>query len=126
MDTMLQILVILATIMLSGLGVMSMLAPHKMLSNFALQPSGNAGLNTIRSVIGGLFIACASALILGLTQGLVAGYLLVALVMAAVAFGRVLGLAIDGFEKAVLPPLILELAIIAVLGFGYLSATSAV
>ena len=53
METVLNILVLLATAMLTGLGVMSMLAPRRMVDNFALDPKGVAGLSSIRSVIGG-------------------------------------------------------------------------
>lgn len=35
--------------------------------------------------------------------------------MAAAALGRIVGIAIDGFDKAVLPPLVIELVIGGVL-----------
>ncbi|WP_302479309.1 hypothetical protein [Ruegeria arenilitoris] len=39
--------------------------------------------------------------------------------MAVVAFGRIAGILADGFDKAVLPPLVVELVIIAVLLSAY-------
>ncbi|USD64292.1 DUF4345 family protein [Vibrio sp. SCSIO 43136] len=117
MDTTLQILVGLATVMLSGLGLMSMFAPQKMVANFALEPVGSAGLNTIRSIIGGLFLASVTVLAMGLSSGNTEGYMFVAIVMIAVAVGRVVGLVLDGFNKAVIPPLVLELVIASVLIF---------
>ncbi|MDA5555136.1 DUF4345 family protein [Shimia sp. MMG029] len=119
METALNILVILATLMLSGLGIMSMFAPQRMVANFAIEPVGTAGLSTIRSVIGGLFLASVTLLVIGLTTGQTLGYLAVAILMAVVAVGRIVGILADGFDKAVLPPLVVELVIIAVLLSAY-------
>lgn len=115
MDVLLQILVGLATVMLLGLGTMSMFAPRRMLKNFALEPIGVAGLSTVRSVVGGLFLTSVLLLGNGLASGQTEGFLVVALLMGVVAVGRVVGLIADGFDKAVIPPLIVELVIIAVL-----------
>lgn len=52
---------------------------------------------------------------IGLTTGQTLGFVAVAILMAVVAFGRIVGMLADGFDKAVLPPLIVELVIIAVL-----------
>lgn len=119
METTLNIFVILATIMLSGLGIMSMFAPRRMVANFAIEPVGTAGLSTIRSVIGGLFLASVALLVIGLTTGQTLGYVAVAILMAVVAIGRIVGILADGFDKAVLPPLVAELVIIAVLIAAY-------
>ncbi|MBO9449850.1 DUF4345 family protein [Tropicibacter sp. R16_0] len=119
METTLNVLVILATLMLSGLGIMSMFAPRRMVANFAIEPVGTAGLSTIRSVIGGLFLASVALLVIGLTTGQTLGYVAVAILMGVVAIGRIVGLLADGFDKAVLPPLVAELVIIAVLTTAY-------
>ncbi|WP_420584800.1 DUF4345 family protein [Ruegeria sp.] len=119
METTLNILVILATFMLSGLGIMSMFAPRRIVANFAVEPVGTAGLSTIRSVIGGLFLASVALLVIGLTTGQTLGFLAVAILMAVVAVGRIVGILADGFDKAVLPPLVVELVIIAVLITAY-------
>lgn len=115
MQLTLQILVVLTTLMLTILGVMSMFAPKKMLANFALEPVGNAGMNTIRSVIGGLFLASVTLLISAQLTGQTLGYIAVAIMMLAVAAGRIVGLVLDGADKAVIPPLLLELVIAGVL-----------
>ncbi len=94
-----------------------MFAPQKMVTNFALQPVGKAGLNTVRSVIGGLFLACVAVLMLSFNSGDTEGYFFVAIVMLAVAVGRIVGIIADGFDKAVVPPLVLELVIATVLTF---------
>lgn len=110
-----QVLVGLATLMLLGLGTVSMFAPKRMVQNFAIEPIGAAGLSTIRSVIGGLFLASVALLIVGLTTGQTQAFIAVAVLMAVVAFGRIVGIVADGFDKAVVPPLIAELVIIAIL-----------
>ncbi len=119
METTLNILVILATLMLSGLGIMSMFAPRRMIANFAIEPVGAAGLSTIRSVIGGLFLASVTLLVVALTTGQTLGYVAVAILMAVVAAGRIVGFLADGFDKAVVPPLVAELVIIGVLVTAY-------
>ncbi|WP_422374983.1 DUF4345 family protein [Roseibium sp.] len=115
METALEILVGLAALMLLGLGTLSMFAPLKMVGNFALQPEGIPGLSTIRSVMGGLFLASVAMLALGLVGGKTEAFLPVAMLMGMVAIGRLVGIVADGFDKAVLPPLIVELVIIAIL-----------
>lgn len=119
MELTLQILVGLATLMLTGLGTMSMFAPKRMVKNFAIEPIGTAGLSTIRSVIGGLFLASVTMLLLGLFGGQTIGFVAVALVLGVVAFGRIVSLVTDGFDKAVIPPLVVELVIITVLLTAY-------
>ncbi|MEM9435158.1 MAG: DUF4345 family protein [Pseudomonadota bacterium] len=115
MELTLQIFVGLATVMLLGLGTMSMFAPRRMVKNFAIEPIGTAGLSTIRSVIGGLFIASVAMLVFGLVTGQTLGFVAVALLLGVVAFGRIVGIVTDGFDKAVVPPLVVELVIIGVL-----------
>ncbi|WP_170422483.1 DUF4345 family protein [Ruegeria arenilitoris] len=119
METTLNILVFLTILMLSGLGIMSMFAPRRMVANFAIEPVGTAGLSTIRSVIGGLFLASVTLLVIGLTTGQTLGYAAVAVLMAVVAAGRIVGILADGFDKAVVPPLVAELMIIGVLVTAY-------
>jgi len=115
MDMTLQILVGVACAFLSGLGLMSMFAPKKMLANFAVEPVGPAGLSSIRSVFGGLFLACVALLVFGLVAGQAQTFVAVAIIMGAVALGRIVGILFDGIDKAVVPPLIVELVIAGIL-----------
>ncbi len=124
METTLNALVILVTLMLTGLGIMSMFAPRRMVANFGIEPVGTAGLSTIRSVIGGLFLSSVTLLVIGLITGQTLGFVAVAILMGVVAFGRVVGILIDGFDKAVIPPLVVELVIIAVLLVAYQNPTA--
>lgn len=115
MELTLQIFVDLASLMLLALGTTSMFAPRRMVKNFAIEPVGTVGLSTIRSVIGGLFLASVAMLAVGLVIGQTLGFVAVAIVLGAVAFGRIVGIVTDGFDKAVVPPFVVEIAIIAVL-----------
>jgi len=115
MENILQILVGLAGLMLLGLGTMSMFAPKRMIKNFAIEPIGVAGLSTIRAMIRGLFLASVALVISGLLTRETLAFVAAAIVLGAVAIGRVVGIVADGFDKTVLPPLLVELVIIAVL-----------
>lgn len=111
METALQVVVGVTAVPLLALGARSMFKPRGMEAPFSLTPRGAAGLSTIRSVAGGLFFACASMLGLGLSTGETLWFLAVAIVMGAVAVGRVVGIVSDGLDKAVIPPLLVEVAI---------------
>ena len=115
MELIFQTLVGLAGLVLLGLGAMSMFAPKRMVKNFAIEPIGAAGLSTIRAIIGGLFLASVALLVSGLITGQTLAFIAVAVLMGVVAIGRVVGIVADGFDKAVVPPLVVELVIIAVL-----------
>lgn len=115
MDYALPILTGLVTLMLTGLGVMSMFAPRKMLENFAVEPKGAAGLNTIRSVIGGMFLASVALLLIGQITGRTDAYVAVAILMLVIAFGRIIGNLADGFAKSTVPPLVVEIVIATIL-----------
>ena len=51
----------------------------------------------------------------GQATGQTLAFVPVAVVMAVVAFGRIVGFLADGFDKAAVPPLVVELVIVAVL-----------
>jgi hypothetical protein len=115
MELIIQSLVGLAALMLTGLGVMSMFAPRKMVGNFAIEPIGTAGLSTIRSVIGGLFLSSVALLAVGLLQGQTILFVAVAAILGIVAIGRIVGIITDGFDKAVVPPLLVEIVMVTIL-----------
>lgn len=115
MDLAARILVSLVTLALLGLGLRTLFTPRAMLDNFAVDPRGAAGLNTIRGVIGGLFLAAVAMLLTGLLTGQGPWLLAVAMLLGAVAVGRVVGLVADGPTKAVVPPLIVEVVMVGVL-----------
>ena len=110
-----EIFVGVAGLMLLGLGLTSMFAPKKMLKNFAVEPVGTMGLNTIRGVMGGLFLSSVAMLALGYLQGQPLWYQAVAMILGTVAIGRIVGVVLDGFNKAAIPPLIVELVMVGIL-----------
>lgn len=114
MSILMQALVGLFTLALAGLGGVSMFAPGRMTANFAVTPDGAAGLNTIRGVIGGLFLGCVSMLVFGLVTSQTLWFLPVAAVLSAVVVGRVIGVLADGGFRQVAAPIALELVMVAV------------
>lgn len=115
MEQALQIAVAIICLPLFALGIRSVFMPTSMGEAQAVRPEGAAGLNTIRGVVGGLFFACVSMLVLGLVTQDTLWFLAVAITMGAVILGRLVGIASDGFDKAVVPPLFVELVIASVL-----------
>lgn len=122
MNTLMQSLATISALPLLVLGIRSMFAPRGMSTPFSITPRGNAGLSTIRSVAGGLFFACVAMITLGLLGGQTLWLMAVAIVMIAVAAGRVVGLLVDGFERAVVPPLAVELVLATILATTHLTA----
>lgn len=115
MDTALQLLAGLTAVPLLALGARSMLRPRGMAKPFAVTPHGAAGLSTIRSVAGGLFFASVTMVVLGLSTGNTVWLAAVAIIMLAVAAGRIVGIVADGLDKAVVPPLVVEVVIASIL-----------
>ncbi|MEM7609793.1 MAG: DUF4345 family protein [Myxococcota bacterium] len=100
---------------LFALGLRSMLAPTRMAESMSIVPRGAAGLNTVRGVMGGFFLACVAMLSAGLVTGNSTWFLAVAALMGAVVVGRAVGILLDGFDKSVIPPLVVEVVIGGVL-----------
>ncbi len=115
MNTTLQIFIGLSCLLLSGLGLMALFRPDKMATAQSIVPQGSAGLNTIRGLLGGLFLACVVMLSLGLATQTSLWFVAVAIVMGGIVSGRILGLLFDDFDKSVLPPLAIEVLIGSVL-----------
>ncbi len=120
MEITIKVLIGVISLMMFGLGMMSMFAPKKMIGNFSIEPVGSAGLNTIRGVIGGLFIGSLAMLLAGFATGETIWFLVVAVLLGAVAVGRLVGVAFDGVDKSVVPPLVLEFVMVAILVAGHL------
>lgn len=87
-----------------------MFAPAGIAKAMAVAPEGAQGMNTIRGVL-----ACVALLVLGITTAEGIWLIPVAVVMGAVAAGRLIGIVFDGFHKAVVPPLLVEVVIAGVL-----------
>lgn len=119
MDTLMQIIIGILAVPLAALGVRSMFLPANMGDAVGLTPEGIPGLSEIRSVLGGLFLASVAMLIIGLADDDTTWFLAVAIIMAAAAIGRLVGIAVDGFDRAVVPPLVIEIVIGGLLLIGH-------
>ncbi len=115
MNFTLQIVLAVFCLPLTALGLKSMFAPASMTEDLAVTPDGPAGLNTIRGVVGGLFLATVAMIGLGLGLNDTTYFVAAALAMWIPAVGRVVGIAVDGFDKAVVRPLVAEVVIGATL-----------
>jgi len=98
-----------------------MFAPKSMFEILAVEPQGGAGLNTIRGFLGGLFIGSSIVLATGLVTGNTTFFLAVAMTMSVVVIGRCIGIAMDGFEKKVVSPLVAEIVMVAVFIVAYMN-----
>ena len=114
MDVVLQGLVGLSCLFLTGLGARTMFVPKSMFGILAVEPEGPAGLNTIRGFLGGLFIGSSIVLATGLATGNTTFFLAVVMVMGIVIIGRLVGIAVDGFDKKVVFPLVVELVMVTI------------
>lgn len=111
METTMQIIVGILAVPLFALGARSMFMPANMGAAVGLAPEGIPGLSEIRSVLGGLFFATVTMIIAGIATDDTAWFLAAGSVMAAAAIGRLVSLAVDGLDKAVVPPLVIEVVI---------------
>ena len=114
METVLQGLVGLSCLFLIGLGARTMFAPKSMVEILAVLPEGPTGLNTMRGFLGGLFIGSSIVLATGLATGNTTFLLAVATVMGVVVVGRLVGIAVDGFDKRVVFPLVAEIVMVTI------------
>lgn len=115
MQKLLTALVALIALVMLGLGLNFMFNPVTMAAQFALVPDGIVGLNTIRGDLGGLFLASAMMLAVGLARGQQVWFLAVAVLMGSIALGHFLGFVIDGFAGNNLPAFLLEIVFVVVL-----------
>jgi hypothetical protein len=111
----LQVLVGLMALLFLGLALNFLFNPLGGAAQFAVQPEGILGLNSIRGDFGGLFLGGAILLIVGLLRREGAWLLAVAVLMGSIALGRLLGFVLDGFAGNNLPAFILEVVFVAVL-----------
>ena len=114
MDIVLRTLVGVSALFLFSLGTRTMFAPKSMVGILSVEPMESAGLNTIRGFLGGLFIGSSIVLAIGLTTDNMTFVLAVAVTMSVVVVGRLLGIAIDGYDKKILFPLVAELVMVTI------------
>jgi hypothetical protein len=96
---------------LLGLGLAAMFHPAAVLVKFAVEPQGAAGLNTIRGVMGSILLGSGIFMVLGLKTKNTFWFFATAILMFLAAFGRIVGVALDGFDSHIMPPLVIELVV---------------
>ena len=119
METTLHGLVGLSGLFLAGLGARTMIFPKSMVEIFDVEMKTAAGFNTVRGFLGGLFIGCSIVLATGLITGNTTFFLAVAMIMSTVVVGRWIGIAVDGFDKKVVFPLIAEMVMVTIFTGAY-------
>ena len=115
MNKVIKIIAGVLSLPLLGLRIGAMFAPAQLAEPLAVAPQGILGLSTIRGDVGGLLVGSGLMIIMGLWRGNTIWLLAAALVMSAVAFGRLVGLVVDGVDPGVVPALVLEIVIVGVM-----------
>lgn len=108
MATLLRVLLVLLAGFFVLMGIYFVSAPMEAKQLFAIEPVGRLGLNTIRGDLGGLFLAFGAFAGFGLRNPAGAWLPALAVIMLTIAFGRLIGLSLDGFEPQALVLLSVE------------------
>jgi hypothetical protein len=102
-----------------AIGLMFLLTPMKAAAGFFIAPINIQGFATIRADFPGFFIGASLFAMYGAWKARGAP-LLVPLVLIAIAFsGRIVSIFADGTSATTFPPMIAELAMMSLLGWGY-------
>jgi len=104
-----------------ALGVMFLFSPGGQTAQFALLPSGNAGLSTMRGDMAGLFLGMAIFSLLGAIRGSASLLAVPASFLGFIIFGRLLNLMLDGRSAVGLQSMLIEIGLAAVLVFTIVS-----
>jgi uncharacterized membrane protein YoaK (UPF0700 family) len=113
----LNILIGLISLLLLVLGLKTMFDPTSMIEKWGMDPIGLTGLNSLRSMFAGVLVGGALMMQLGIWKKNTTWFLAAAVLMAVIAFGRILSFALDGYDHASLPPTVVELFALVVLVF---------
>lgn len=115
MKNSIKILVVISSIPLLVLGVKAMFAPTTMFELFDLDPRGVLGINNIRANLGGLLIASALMILIGLWRQNHTWFLATILLVGTVLVGRIISFIVDGWTPAAIPAVVTEVLVIGIL-----------
>jgi hypothetical protein len=115
MIRLLHVLVGLAALLFLGIALQFMLFPETAAERFALVPRGIQGLNTLRGDLGGLFLGGGVLMAAGVIYRQTFWWLAAAVIVAAIAFGRLVGFVFDGWQGNSFPQAVLEVVIVVLL-----------
>jgi hypothetical protein len=115
MKKLVNVLAVVASLPLLGLGFAAMFSPNSMLDLFTLTPRGIYGYNTIRADLGGLLVGSGLMIWIGLWKKQPVWFHAVMFMMALLLFGRLISTVFDGWTNAAIPAIGVELFAILVL-----------
>ena len=125
MQIAIKVVVGLIALLLLVMAFNLMFDPADSALGFNVTPIGIDGLSTLRGDLGGMFLASAVLLVLGLVQQKAQWFYAVAILMGLIALGRLIGFVLDGGPSDVtLPAFIVELVFVAILTFAGLKLTA--
>ncbi len=104
-----------------ALGLMFLLSPGNQVMQFALLPSGNAGLSSLRGDMGGLFLGMALFSLLGAIRGSFRLLAIPASFLGFIILRRLLNLMLDGRSAIGVQSILIEIAMEAFLVFAIVS-----
>lgn len=110
-----KVLVAITAALLAMLGARWMFAPLGIAAEHDMALGSALALNTIRGDLGGFFLGGAILCALGLRTGDGRWFQAVALVIGCVAFGRLVGMIVDGVAAQAAVAFVVELGMIAIL-----------
>ena len=120
MQIAIKIVVGLMAVLFVVLGFGAMFNPAGAPAQFGLEALGITGLSTLRGDIGGMFLASAVMLGWGILRGQTMLFVAVAVLMGAIAFGRLVGFIVDGANAQVIAPFVVELVMVVILTFAHM------
>jgi ribonuclease Z len=115
MQCVLRILAGLVGLLMLAMGLTFLLAPSRLMGQFAVLVSGNAGFSTVRGDLGGLFIGMAVFTLIGAIRASSRWLAVPCAFLGFIVLGRILNLLFDGRSAEGVQAVILELVLIAVL-----------
>ena len=101
------------------MGSQFVLRPVETAANFAIGPLAPLGNATLRADMGGFFVSGALFALYAAVRG-VRGPLLVPIVLMLCAIvGRLISFAVDGVVPGAVPPIVVEVVMLAIVAVGY-------
>ncbi len=102
----------------AGVGLRWMFVPEAVAGEFGISLDGILALNQVRGDMGGVFVGLAGIAALGMLRREPRYLEATAIAVACVIVGRLTGLVMDGFDPAVIGPVVSEGVIVAILVWG--------
>lgn len=124
MQTTLRWLSALAGLFFLILGLSFLFAPGSQTAQFALLPSGNAGLSTLRSDVAGLFLGMSLFCFLGAVAGVARWLAVPAAFLSFIILGRLVNLMADGRSQMAIQSLAVEVVLALILALAAVSLSS--